>query len=96
MDSLNSNCRRRLDKERDRTLGPGVASHQRLAFRPGDDAINDILDELVVEGFGGDRQAATVRVRVKWTEEGAAVVLSLRALSDTRERWGEFWSKVDR
>jgi hypothetical protein len=33
---------------------------------------------------------------MKWTEEGAAVVLSLRALSHTPERWGQFWSKVDR
>jgi hypothetical protein len=33
---------------------------------------------------------------MKWTEEGAAVVLSLRALSCTPERWGQFWSKVDR
>jgi hypothetical protein len=33
---------------------------------------------------------------MKWTEEGSAVVLSLRALSYTPERWGQFWSKVDR
>jgi hypothetical protein len=33
---------------------------------------------------------------MKWTEEGAAVVLSLRALSYTPERWEQFWSKVDR
>ena len=33
---------------------------------------------------------------MKWTEGGAAVVLSLRALSDTPERWDQFWSKVDR
>jgi hypothetical protein len=33
---------------------------------------------------------------MKWTEGGAAVVLSLRALSYTPERWGQFWSKVDR
>ena len=33
---------------------------------------------------------------MKWTEEGAAVVLSLRALSHTPERWEQFWSKVDR
>jgi hypothetical protein len=33
---------------------------------------------------------------MKWTEDGAAVVLSLRALSYTPERWGQFWSKVDR
>jgi hypothetical protein len=33
---------------------------------------------------------------MKWTENGAAVVLSLRALSYTPERWGQFWSKVGR
>ena len=33
---------------------------------------------------------------MKWTEEGASVVLSLRALSYTPERWSQFWSKVDR
>jgi hypothetical protein len=33
---------------------------------------------------------------MKWTEDGATVVLSLRALSYTPERWGQFWSKVDR
>src|SRR3954470_15328600 len=33
---------------------------------------------------------------MKWSGEGAAVVLSLRALSYTSERWSQFWSKVDR
>jgi hypothetical protein len=33
---------------------------------------------------------------MKWTEDGAAVVLSLRALSYTPERWDQFWSKIDR
>jgi hypothetical protein len=33
---------------------------------------------------------------MKWREEGATVVLSLRALSYTPERWSQFWSKVDR
>jgi hypothetical protein len=33
---------------------------------------------------------------MKWTEDGASVVLSLRALSYTPERWGQFWEKVDR
>jgi hypothetical protein len=33
---------------------------------------------------------------MKWTEDGAAVVLSLRALSYTTERWNQFWSKVGR
>jgi hypothetical protein len=33
---------------------------------------------------------------MKWSENGSAVVLSLRALSYTPERWDQFWSKVDR
>jgi hypothetical protein len=33
---------------------------------------------------------------MKWTEEGSAVVLSLRTLSYTPDRWQQFWSKVDR
>ena len=33
---------------------------------------------------------------MKWTEDGASVVLSLRSLSYTTERWDQFWSKVDR
>src|SRR3954449_924759 len=33
---------------------------------------------------------------MKWTEDGAAVVLSLRSLRYTPERWSQFWSKVAR
>ena len=32
---------------------------------------------------------------MRWKEEGAASVLSLRCLSHTTERWQQFWSKVD-
>ncbi len=32
----------------------------------------------------------------KWKEQGAAVVLSLRCLVYTTERWEQFWAKVDR
>ena len=32
----------------------------------------------------------------KWKEQGAAVVLSLRTLSYTAERWEQFWAKLDR
>src|SRR3954447_1769962 len=33
---------------------------------------------------------------MKWTEPGAAAVLSVRCLTYTTERWGQFWSKIDR
>lgn len=36
------------------------------------------------------------RTGAKWKEEGAAIVLSLRSLVYTAERWQQFWNKVDR
>lgn len=36
------------------------------------------------------------RAGAKWKEEGAAIVLSLRSLVYTAERWQQFWAKVDR
>jgi hypothetical protein len=33
---------------------------------------------------------------MKWKEPGAAAVLSVRCLTYTRERWSQFWGKVDR
>jgi hypothetical protein len=33
---------------------------------------------------------------MKWTEDGAAAVLSVRSLTYTTERWSQFWSKIDR
>jgi hypothetical protein len=36
------------------------------------------------------------RSGAKWREEGAAIVLSLRALSYTAGRWEQFWAKIDR
>jgi hypothetical protein len=33
---------------------------------------------------------------MKWKEPGAAAVLSVRCLTYTRERWDQFWSKIDR
>jgi hypothetical protein len=33
---------------------------------------------------------------MKWKESGAAAVLSLRCLTYTPERWGQFWGKIDR
>ena len=32
----------------------------------------------------------------RWKEKGAAVVLSLRALMLTPDRWRQFWDKLDR
>jgi hypothetical protein len=35
------------------------------------------------------------RSGAKWTEEGAGIVLTLRALSYTNGRWDQFWDKLD-
>ena len=32
---------------------------------------------------------------MKWVEKGASIVLSLRALVLTSDRWGQFWSKIN-
>jgi hypothetical protein len=33
---------------------------------------------------------------MKWTEDGAAAVLSVRCLTYTTGRWSQFWNKIDR
>ena len=33
---------------------------------------------------------------MKWTERGAGIILSLRALVITKGRWNQFWDKLDR
>src|SRR3954470_15787886 len=33
---------------------------------------------------------------MKWQEPGAAAVLSLRCLTYTTDRWGQFWARIDR
>ncbi len=32
---------------------------------------------------------------MRWMEKGAMVVLSLRALMLTQDRWEQFWGKID-
>jgi hypothetical protein len=60
-------------------------------------AVNDPI------GSGVTEAACQVIVRqrlcgsgMRWKEDGAAAVPSLRCLTYTPERWGQFWSKVDR
>ena len=33
---------------------------------------------------------------MRWKEKGAGVILSLRALVLTSDRWRQFWAKLDR
>ena len=44
----------------------------------------------------GDRQTAAVWIGDEMERPGAAAVLSLRCLTHTRDRWDQFWSKIDR
>jgi hypothetical protein len=54
-------------------------------------------------GSGATEAACKVLVKrrpggsgMKWKEPGAAAVLSLRCLTYTTERWGQFWARIDR
>lgn len=33
---------------------------------------------------------------LRWQKHSASIVLSLRALVLTKERWNQFWSKIDK
>jgi hypothetical protein len=33
---------------------------------------------------------------MRWKEKGAGIILTLRALVLTKERWSQFWAKLDR
>ena len=32
---------------------------------------------------------------MRWKEDGAKIVLLTRSLRQTRDRWNQFWNKVD-
>jgi len=60
------------------------------------------LSQLLPLGSGVTEAACKTIVKqrlccsgMKWKEAGAAVVLSLRALSHSIGRWEQFWSKID-
>lgn len=61
-----------------------------------------LADKLPI-GSGVTEAACKVLVKqrlcgsgMRWKEKGARVVLSLRALSESTGRWGQFWEKIDR
>ena len=79
---------------------------RRDGMKPGGTGRMDYAGRVVAHeptGSGVTKAACKVIVKqrlcgsgMKWTEGGAAVVLSLRVLSSTPERLDQFWSKVDR
>ena len=55
------------------------------------------MEASQVQGFGETLiKMRLCRSGAKWKEEGAAMVLSIRTLVYTEERWEQFWQKVDR
>lgn len=61
------------------------------------------VNTVVPIGSGATEAACKVIVKermcqsgMRWKEEGAKVVLLTRALRQTKDRWGQFWEKVDR
>src|SRR3954453_10793979 len=62
-----------------------------------------LVESNVPIGSGVTEAACKVLVKqrlcgsgMKWKEPGAAAVLSLRCLTYTTERWGQFWARIDR
>lgn len=47
-------------------------------------------------GSGVTEEACKTLVKMRLRRTGAAIVLSLRSLVYTEERWQQFWNKVDR
>lgn len=63
----------------------------------------DAIEQNLQIGSGVTEAACKVIVKqrlceagMKWRERGAGVVLTLRALSHTTDRWDQFWRKIDR
>jgi hypothetical protein len=62
-----------------------------------------LVEAKVPIGSGVTEAACKVLVKqrlcgsgMKWKEPGAAAVLSLRCLTYTTDRWGQFWARIDR
>ena len=69
----------------------------------GSDGLRNTGEESEPIGRGVTEAACKVLVKqrlcgsgMKWKEPGAAAVLSVRCLTYTKERWSQFWSKIDR
>jgi len=60
------------------------------------------VDSVVPIGSGATEAACKVLVKermcksgMRWKTEGAKIVLMMRSLRKTKNRWGQFWDKVD-
>ena len=62
-----------------------------------------LVERQIPIGSGVTEAACQVLVKqrlcgsgMRWKERGAAAVLSLRCLTSTAERWGQFWGRIER
>jgi len=62
--------------------GPGGGGFQAPVCQAG--LLEILADECCGAGAG-----------MRWKEQGARIVLTLRSLTITEGRWGQFWRKVD-
>ncbi|OFZ26629.1 MAG: hypothetical protein A2381_16685 [Bdellovibrionales bacterium RIFOXYB1_FULL_37_110] len=60
------------------------------------------VDSVVPIGSGATEAACKVLVKermcksgMRWKQEGAKIILLTRSLRQTKDRWGQFWSKVN-
>ena len=63
----------------------------------------ELVEQRIPIGSGVTEAACKVLVKqrlcgsgMRWKERGAAAVLSVRCLTYTPERWGQFWARIDR
>ena len=63
----------------------------------------ELVEKPIPIGSGVTEAACKVLVKqrlcgsgMRWKERGAAAVLSLRCLTSTAERWGQFWGRIER
>jgi hypothetical protein len=63
----------------------------------------ELVAQHIPIGSGVTEAACKVLVKqrlcgsgMRWKEAGAAAVLSVRCLTYTSERWGQFWGRIER
>jgi len=91
---------RRMSKEKREKVAAPVTCFENNNHRM--DYAADVAENLPI-GSGVTEVACKVIVKerlcspgMKWKEKGASVVLTLRCLNYTDERWEQFWNKIDR
>ena len=91
---------KRISKEKKEKVSAAVTYFKNNIHRM--DYATNIAENLPI-GSGVTEAACKVIVKqrlcrsgMKWKDKGASVVLTLRCLNYTEERWEQFWRKIDR